>query len=374
MSTISETKPAGATAGRAGMPVIDADIHANAMPQQLAPWMPRRWRDYAPYGNRYTMLSLDLVRAREWAARSDSFPPGGGIPGSDPDFIIEQLLDRYDISYGLLNMFQTGIAGTGPKGYTAAICHATNHWMAEEFFAKDPRWIGCLTCPYEFGGKAVVDEIEFWAEEKKFVQLIMSMRTEKPLGDPKYWDMYEACEALGMPVSIHPATTGNNSVTGSGWPSYYFEDHVGYPQAVPAHIASMICEGVFDRFPRLKFVVVEGGWSYAGWLCSRLDGAWRVLRAEVPDLQRMPSEYVRERVWFTSQPIEEPEDPRLITELLDRSGVESRLMYSSDYPHWDFDSPDDAIPASLPLAARQKIFFETAAELYGLELSHPGGE
>jgi predicted TIM-barrel fold metal-dependent hydrolase len=128
----------------------------------------------------------------------------------------------------------------------------------------------------------------------------------------------------------------------------------------------MICEGVFDRFPKLKFVVVEGGWSWAAPLCWRLDSTWRVLRDEVPDLQRKPSEYIREHFWFTTQPIEEPERLSLLPEVLERSGVKDRLMFSSDYPHWDFDSPTDSIPEAIPQETRKKIFYENAIKLYDL--------
>jgi predicted TIM-barrel fold metal-dependent hydrolase len=350
---------------RDGMVVVDADIHPLATAEQLDPWMPERWRKYRPWSARHLKTQADVIRVREQAARSDTFPPGGGPPGSDAAFMVDQLLDRYDIAYGVVNVL-AGDAGTGPKGFTEAHCHATNQWIATTLLATDPRWIASLTVPYEFGGDSVVREIERWAHEKRFRQVLLSMRTEKPLGDPKYWAMFEACEALGLAVGIHPGTSGNNSVTGAGWPSFYYEDHVGYPQVVPTHAASMICEGVFDRFPKLQFVVIEGGWSHAAWLGARLDACWRVMRDEVVELERAPSEYLREHFWYTTQPMEEPEDPRWFGEVLERSGVEDRLMFSTDYPHWDFDSPDDAMPATLPRETRSKIFHGNAGRLYGL--------
>jgi predicted TIM-barrel fold metal-dependent hydrolase len=356
-------------AGRAGLPAIDVDVHPGAAPDQIDPWMPNRWRNYRPWGQRHMTMSLDLTRLRERASRSDAFPPSGGPPGSDPDFIVEQLLDRYDLSYGMLNVITPGDAGSGPLGFTQAVCRATNHWLAEGYLAKDPRWVASLAVPYEYGGSAVVREIENWASEKRFRQVFIAMRTEKPLGDPKYWDMYETCEALGLAVAIHPGNAGNNTATGAGWPSFYFEDHAGYPQVVPTHAASMICEGVFDRFPKLRFVVVEGGWTYASWLAARLDSSWRVMRDEVTDLQRLPSEYLREHFWYTTQPfVDEPDKKVWLVELLERSGVEDRLMFSSDYPHWDFDSPNEVIPEAIPLEVRRKLFYENACKLYGLTI------
>jgi uncharacterized protein len=347
--------------------IIDTDVHAQANPAELAKYMPKRWAEHV-WGLRHGFVLADLVRVRANAARTDTWPKRGGLPGSDPELIAEQLLDRYDLTYAIADMIGVGTSGTGPRGFTEAFCRANNEWYAEQLLARDPRWLCSMNIPYEFGGESVVKELEHWANEKRFVQVVLSMRTEKPLGDPKYWPMYEACEAIGMPVAIHPALGGGNQVTGSGWPSYYYEDHVGYPQANAVHAASMICEGVFDRFPKLKFVVVEGGWSWSAPLCWRLDSTWRVLRDEVPDLQRMPSEYIREHFWYTTQPIEEPERLSLLPEVLERSGVQDRLMFSSDYPHWDFDSPTDAIPDTIPEETRNKIFHENAMNLYGLSV------
>lgn len=369
--TVTERRLAARAArGRQGMAVIDTDVHATPMPEDLAARMPARWRDYL-WGGRHSLISADLVRVRSYAARSDTWPPDGGAPGSSARFIVEQLLDEFDLSYGVLDLIAIGTANTGPRGYTEAVCAAANDWLAEEFLQQDPRWLGSLNIPYEFSGQAAVKEIERWAHEKRFVQVILSMRTEKPLGDPKYWDMFEACEAHGLPVAIHPAAAGGNLVTGSGWPTYYFEDHMGYPQANPVHVASLICEGVFERFPKLQIAIVEGGWSWAPWLCGRLDSSWRVMREEVPDLQRKPSEYVREHFWFTTQPIDEPEDPRWLPELFELGGFQDRIMYASDYPHWDFDSPDDALPPSLPKETRRKILHENACRLYGLAIDAP---
>ena len=86
---------------------------------------------------------------------------------------------------------------------------------------------------------------------------------------------------------------------------------------------------------------------------------------EVPWLKRKPSEYIRDHVRFTSQPIERPDKDKHLLKLLDLMDAEHILMFSSDYPHWDFDDPNYAFP-KLPAPMRQRIFYENAKELYGL--------
>jgi predicted TIM-barrel fold metal-dependent hydrolase len=178
--------------------------------------------------------------------------------------------------------------------------------------------------------------------------------------------MYEAAEAFGLPIQLHPGGTGLNLGTGAGWPSFYYEDHCGVPLAVTPHLASMVCNGVFERFPKLRVALVECGWSWFAPFLWRFDRAFEELRAEVPHLQRRPSEYLKDHLWFTTQPIEEPETPEQFVEALDHAGIADRLMYSSDYPHWDFDPPEGVLPGTVPGEVQRKIFRDTALALYGL--------
>jgi predicted TIM-barrel fold metal-dependent hydrolase len=80
----------------------------------------------------------------------------------------------------------------------------------------------------------------------------------------------------------------------------------------------------------------------------------------------MPSEYIRESVRFSSQPMEYPEDPTHLRQMLDMIGTDEFLMFSTDYPHWDFDSPRHAFPKTFPKDLRRKILSENARSFYEL--------
>ena len=130
-------------------------------------------------------------------------------------------------------------------------------------------------------------------------------------------------------------------------------------------LVSMLCEGVFTDFPTLQVICVEGGIAWAGPLMWALDEAWAQLREDVPHLSRAPSEYIREHVWFTTQPVEEPDDPKQLEIALAHVGMDDRIVFASDYPHWDFDSPRQA-PKLFPAALRRDIMGSNACRLYGL--------
>jgi uncharacterized protein len=131
-------------------------------------------------------------------------------------------------------------------------------------------------------------------------------------------------------------------------------------------LTSLVCNGVFDKFPQLKFAILESGYSWLPHLMWRLDQNYRSLHQEIPWVKRLPSQYIRERVKFSTQPTEDVsvENWQRLIGMLESDRM---LVFATDYPHWDFDAPDDAIPRGLPLDLRQRIFYENARELYELD-------
>ena len=119
---------------------------------------------------------------------------------------------------------------------------------------------------------------------------------------------------------------------------------VAHAQGFQAHLASLVIEGAFERRPNLRFVMIEGGFGWLPSLCWRLDKLWRRLADETPHLKRLPSEYIRDHVWLTTQPMEEPPNREHLLDLVEWVGWD-RLLFASDYPHWDFDDPTQTLPA-----------------------------
>jgi hypothetical protein len=140
-------------------------------------------------------------------------------------------------------------------------------------------------------GPAAAAEIRKRAGDKNFVQVLLLSRNVEPLGQRRYWPIYEAAEEAGLPIGIHAFGFGGNPITASGWPSYYIEEMVGHSQCQQTALASMVLEGVFERHPKLKMVMIEAGFGWAPSLSWRLDKSWQRMRSEVPHLKRPPSEY-----------------------------------------------------------------------------------
>lgn len=359
------TADRAATEPKTRLAVIDGDIHNTVSSNKaLLKYLPERWqRHHEMFGARGHSGAY-YPRANLNAARTDSWPPSGRPPGSDLPFLREQLLDLWQMDYGILNPL-IGAGGALNLEYGAALSRAINEWQVEEWLDPEPRLRASIIVPYEDGDLASA-EIHRAARDRRFVQALLVVRTAEPLGRRKYWKMFEAACAEEIPVGIHFGGSGGGPITGVGWPSFYIEDHAGMPVSFEYQVTSLVYEGVFDAFPDLKIILIEGGFSWLPALMWRLDNTYRKLRAELPHLKRLPSEYVRDHFWITTQPMEEPSKPRQFPELLLQLGMNDRLMFATDYPHWDFDAPDESLPARLDPDLRRAILAENARSLYRL--------
>ncbi|UIK07113.1 amidohydrolase family protein [Neorhizobium galegae] len=350
--------------------VVDCDVHpAFSKPDQLLDYLPERWkthvRDFAVRTANPLLGTLPYPRMTPGnGMRRDSWPPNGGPPASDLAFLQQQLLEECNIDYGILQPLAAGSMAFNQE-LGAALCAALNDWQIDKFAGPEPR-LKASICISQEDAKESVAEIDRRVTDRRFVQIAMPPRTLEPCGRRRYWPIYEAAEHYGLPIGLHTSAFGYRPNTPSGWSSFYLEEHYAASNSLQTVLSSMILEGVFEQFPKLKIVLVEGGFSWLPSLVWRLDREWKRMRDEVPHVKRKPSEYVRENFWYTTQPIEEPENNRHLLDILRWIGTD-RLMFSTDYPHWDFDDPRFAFKVPLTPAERSAIFRDNAVELFGLK-------
>lgn len=356
-------------ADRVGLAIADADIHpALANPKALHPYLAQRWRDHM---DTYGMIPRHQYQAgpaypkgNPDAARRDAYPPEGGRPGSSLEFMRAQHLEPNAVELGILNPLAPTPGNAQNPDLAIALATAMNRWQLAEWMEQEPRLKGSIMPPYE-DAAASVEEIKRWAGNPHFAQILLLSRTAEPLGRRRYWPIYEAAAEHDLPVAIHAFGYGGNPVTSGGWPSFYIEEMCGHAQCCQGLLASMVLEGVFEHFTTLKVILVEAGFAWLPSVAWRLDKHWRKLKGEIPHLKRPPSDVIREHVWLTTQPMEEPDTRRHLKDTWDWIG-EDRLIFATDYPHWDYDEPAEALPIRLDEEPRRKLFRDNARAVYGL--------
>lgn len=350
----------------AGVPAasaIDCDIHP-ALPgtHVLVPYFDEYWREMI------TMRGLD---------RDDlsigAYPPGApltcrpdwrpakGAPGTDFDLLRAQALDGFGTRFAICNVLH-GAQIQFSEDMSAAMCGAINDWLAREWLDRDSRLRASIVVPVH-SPELAAKEIEKRAADPRFVQVLLLAMAELPLGRRLNWPIYRAAEKHGLPIGIHAGGGNRNPPTSLGWPSYLLEDYVVQAQGFAAVLNSLITEGVFVEFPRLKVVLMESGISWLPAYLWRANKSWRAMRAEVPWQTRPPSDFVREHVRLTLQPFDEPPTARQLERIIEQIGSDEILLFSTDYPHWHFDCAD-ALPDGLPKDLVRKITLDNPLATY----------
>jgi predicted TIM-barrel fold metal-dependent hydrolase len=133
------------------------------------------------------------------------------------------------------------------------------------------------------------------------------------------------------------------------------------------HMTNWVWNGLPERFPNLKVMWIESGLAWVTWLMQRLDHQYMMRTSEAPLLRRPPGDYMRE-MFYTCQPLE-TDYPKAMEVTFDMINAKSQLLYASDWPHWDFDTP--SVIWDLPFLTEQSkrnILGLNAARAFNLEV------
>jgi predicted TIM-barrel fold metal-dependent hydrolase len=343
---------------------IDCDVHPATPPTPaLLPYLDEYWRDQFVnrHIDRYTFVLTSYPPNSPLSARPD-WRFANGAPGGDLAMIRAQALDPFGTRFAICNMLHGAVALFN-EDMAAALCRALNDWVVRELLDREPRLRASILVPLH-NTELAVAEIERVAADRRFVQVLIYVMGEVLLGRRIFWPIFAAAEKLGLPVGIHAGGTYHHAPTASGWPSYRVEDYVAQSAAFEAQLLSLLTEGVFQKFPELKVVLLESGFTWLPHLMWRANKTWRGVRPEVPWIDLPPADIIRERVRVTLQPVDAPAgDPQALRRTLEHMGSDRMLLFATDYPHWHFDG-DEVLPDGLPEESIRRLALDNALDTY----------
>ena len=210
-----------------------------------------------------------------------------------------------------------------------------------------------------------VNELKRAVNELGFVGAVLpAVELRQPLGDTKYFPVYEAAQELGALLAVHAAPT-----QGIGVDSFDRLIEVralshGFGQMI--QMTSMIYNGVYDRFPQLKVAYAEAGCGWVPYFMERLDLEYEHRNTQVPECKKLPSEHLKSGRIFIHCELEDRGIPEIADLLRD-----DILFCATDFPHEprsEFRENLEKFMAREDLRAetKQKICFENPKRMYPL--------
>jgi hypothetical protein len=246
-------------------------------------------------------------------------------------------MDAMGVDYSCL--FPTGMLSIGlhpQKEVEADLCWAYNRWVTEKVLPEsEGRFYSMLTLPFSDADECL-RHVEKFGDRKGVSGFMVTTVRNNPVHDNCYMKVYRAIEERGLALAFH---------AGPNWGEPIFKTcnrflavhALGFSWYNILHLTNWVVNGLGERFPKLPVIWIESGLAWIPFLMQRLDHEYMLRSSECPLLKKKPSDYMRD-MFYSSQPME-VQDMGALETTFRMMNAETQLLYSSDYPHWDFDLP-----------------------------------
>jgi predicted TIM-barrel fold metal-dependent hydrolase len=275
-------------------------------------------------------------------------------------------MDAMSVDYSCL--FPTGMLNIGmhpQKEMEVELCWAYNRWLTEKVLPEaGGRFYSMLCLPFS-DPEAALRHVETFGDRKHVGGfMVTTVRSHMAVYDNAYMKLYRAMEERGLVLSFHSGPNWGEPIYKSC--NRFLSAHaLGFTWYNILQCTNWVINGMGERFPKLPVIWIESGLAWVPFLMQRLDHEYMLRPSEAPLLKKKPSDYMRD-MYYSSQPME-IQDYDAIECTFRMINAETQLLYSSDYPHWDFDLPSTIWDLRfLSEKAKHNILGGTAARLFKL--------
>ena len=277
-------------------------------------------------------------------------------------------MDAMGVDY--ICMFPTPMLTLGmvpQPGMEKSMAYAYNTWLCDRVLSTDNRIKSMLYLPFN-DHKAAYDMVKEFGGRKGVIGFMVTSVRNAPIWSNDYMKVYSAIQELGVPLAFHSGFNWDDPMMRNS--NRFITVHaLGFTWHNVYYCTNWVINAMPEKFPKLPVIWIEGGLAWATWLSQRLDNEYRMRSSECPGLKKMPSEYFKD-MYYTAQPMEKPDDMRLLEDTFRTVDAENQLLYASDYPHWDMDLPSTIYDLPfLSEKAKRNILGENARKLFNLDVS-----
>ncbi|HVL58677.1 MAG TPA: amidohydrolase family protein [Burkholderiaceae bacterium] len=314
-----------------GSPV---DVHAH--------WYPKEWLDLlSEHG------PAQGVEWREIAGKGPQFRVGHVTTGPAGARFVDldarlQAMDEQGVAVHAMSLSQPMVYWAD-RDLGLRLSVVFNDQVSAAHEAHPQRLIGLATLPMQAPDLAV-REVQRAAALPGIRGFYLATRVQdRELGDPAFFPVYEAIDALGLPIFLHPVFV----IDDRRLERHYLTNLLGNPFESAIAAAHLIFGGVLDRFPRLTFVLPHAGGAFP-WLVGRLHRGWQK-RADLQHIEHGPIDYLR-RFYYDTIGYSDA-----VTDYLVRHIGADRVLMGSDYCFpIAYEQPVEIVVANPALDAAQR--------------------
>ncbi|WP_334002281.1 amidohydrolase family protein [Burkholderia cepacia] len=283
---------------------------------------------------------------------------GGGYPFVSPS--IEQhlaFMDDADISQAVVYPTRSLSLGLVPEMDIAKGIVDGYHHVARTFCEQSRGRIlpAALALPHRPAWSAA--RVEQYRKDGFVALTLLPHGRGGLLGDERFFELYESCEAASMPITVHPNSAG---VAGLDEFDTFVEVHTcSVPFVLAKQLVSLTFSGVFEHFPKLRWFFPEAGAGWITYWIDRMEKEFALRRTETR-LSEAPSELlVRTGIYVGFGGVESGLD------VIDQS-LGGGVVWASDYPHWDHEksSGSEELVQRYGQEASAKMLYGNAKSLY----------
>jgi len=314
-------------------------------------------------GSPWNLLKLPPLFGEKYRAPFDQL----SVPAeqaSSPAAVAEDLRRR-GVDYAVLSPTTRGYWPNPQQA--AAVASAANKLMAEKWLnapESEGRFLGSIRIALNDTDTAL-REIDKWADDDRFVQLVVPARALATYGEQRFFPIWRAAAERGLVVFVHDdfATLVEPAPSQVGFPSYFAENHAIRPMSAIVQLTSFIVAGVFERLPELRVVFGDLSVHAARSLVIRTDKDWQSDRVEVPWVSKDPTTYLERHARFVTQSDDEISPHSTAAAGTIGGDNASLVVFGSRHPYWDGVDAGDVF-LTWSEQERARVLADNAAQFY----------
>jgi hypothetical protein len=344
--------------------IVDTDIHLRVPTEELAKYVDEPHKGYlkGPFGSTndiiWDVTMGEKIQHKKFETAED---------------VERDVMGELNVDVPIVNTF--GKLSYLPQTDRAVeLMHGYNRYLLDRVLDRNDAIYGLAEIAPQKPHLAA-ELIDDLANEDQIVGVFaLTTGAYPPLGDERYDIIYKAAEDNDLPFAFHASA-------GSAFKHEFPRQHQGFETWLEMHsmahfwsqsmtLTSLIRNGTPVKFPDLDFVMLESGLGWVPYIMYRLNKEYSMRRSEAPLLKDSPESYIRDSFYFSSQPLGEPDDPQQMRQIIKLLGIGS-ILFSSDYPHYDFDHPSalyNHLRNHFDDQERAQILTENPLAVYGIEL------